>query len=322
MSAKSESKKLIKSNEEILFIYDAEMTNPNGDPDNENKPRMDIATSTNIVTDVRLKRYIRDYLEKYEKREIYVTNPEGIVLNASDRLKFMLWRDANPKKEVNLKEAKKKKLNDLTYKDVQRRFIDIRLFGATIPIKAEGGGSSIQVIGPLQFTWGTSFNQVEFVDTTGITSHFSSGEGSQGTMGTDYRIYYSLLGFYGILSAKRAQHTTLTEEDIKLFDKSIVKCIPLMATRSKIGQFPRLYLRIIYKTEFDFIGDLRRYIKIKNPKGLRKIDDVKFDFSKLDEVIDENKNKIEKIVYWADKSVKFDKCNFKQASLFEDLKIE
>jgi len=49
-------------NSDILFIYDAKLCNPNGDPDDENKPRMDYDTHRNLVSDVRLKRYIRDYL--------------------------------------------------------------------------------------------------------------------------------------------------------------------------------------------------------------------------------------------------------------------
>jgi CRISPR-associated protein Csh2 len=50
------------NNSDILFIYDAKLCNPNGDPDDENKPRMDYDTQTNLVSDVRLKRYLRDYL--------------------------------------------------------------------------------------------------------------------------------------------------------------------------------------------------------------------------------------------------------------------
>ncbi len=60
----------IEHNSEILFIYDAKMSNPNGDMDNENKPRMDYDTSTNLVSDVRLKRYVRDYFEKACGKEI------------------------------------------------------------------------------------------------------------------------------------------------------------------------------------------------------------------------------------------------------------
>ncbi len=63
----------ITKNSEVLFLYDAKMTNPNGDMDNENKPRMDYDTDTNLVSDVRLKRYLRDYFETALKKEIFVT---------------------------------------------------------------------------------------------------------------------------------------------------------------------------------------------------------------------------------------------------------
>ena len=53
----------IKNNSDFLFLYDATQCNPNGDPDQENKPRMDYDTDTNLVTDTRLKRYIRDFLK-------------------------------------------------------------------------------------------------------------------------------------------------------------------------------------------------------------------------------------------------------------------
>ena len=59
---KKEKCESIENNSEILFIYDAKMCNPNGDPDDENKPRMDYDRNINLVSDLRLKRYIRDYL--------------------------------------------------------------------------------------------------------------------------------------------------------------------------------------------------------------------------------------------------------------------
>ena len=67
------SEKKLENNSEILFLYDAKMCNPNGDMDDENKPRMDYDTSSNLVSDVRLKRYIRDYFEKDLKKDIFVT---------------------------------------------------------------------------------------------------------------------------------------------------------------------------------------------------------------------------------------------------------
>lgn len=63
---------VIKNRSEIVFLYDIKDANPNGDPMDENKPRIDEETEINIVTDVRLKRTIRDYLSKYKKKEIFI----------------------------------------------------------------------------------------------------------------------------------------------------------------------------------------------------------------------------------------------------------
>ncbi len=314
-------KPIVKNNEELLFIYDAEMCNPNGDPDNENKPRMDYATSTNIVTDVRLKRYIRDYLEQFKKLDIYIANPEGIVLNATDRLKFWQWRSKNSSEEIDrekIEEIRKAKLEKLEETQILDAFIDTRMFGATIPIK---GGDSIKFIGPIQFNWGKSLNEAEIVDSSGITSHLSSETGAVGTMGTDYRVYYSLIAFHGIISANRAMETKLTEEDIKLFDESLLKSIPLLATRSKIGQYPRMYFRIVYKTNDSFIGDFRKHITLKNNKGLRSIGDIDLDLSKFWALLENNLDKIEAIYHWIDPKIKHTKVPDKINSLFRDFDL-
>jgi CRISPR-associated protein Csh2 len=72
-------------NKEFLFIYDAALCNPNGDPDQENKPRMDRATKTNLVTDTRLKRYIRDYLID-NGNEVFVSMMNGNKVSNETRL--------------------------------------------------------------------------------------------------------------------------------------------------------------------------------------------------------------------------------------------
>ncbi|PIW11018.1 MAG: type I-B CRISPR-associated protein Cas7/Csh2, partial [Caldiserica bacterium CG17_big_fil_post_rev_8_21_14_2_50_35_7] len=63
---------MIKNRSEILFLYDVTNSNPNGDPLDENKPRIDEGTGINIVTDVRLKRTVRDYLHDFRQQEIFV----------------------------------------------------------------------------------------------------------------------------------------------------------------------------------------------------------------------------------------------------------
>ena len=114
------------------------------------------------------------------------------------------------------------------------------MFGATMPIKSTDKGSSVTYTGPVQFNWGYSLNKVNLVESASITSHFGSdGTSDGGAIGKDYRVYYSFLAFHGIVSGNRARHTQFSENDLKKLDEAMIKAIPLNATRSKVGQYPR-----------------------------------------------------------------------------------
>jgi CRISPR-associated protein Csh2 len=284
-------------NSEMLFIYDAMMCNPNGDPDDENRPRMDYERERNLVSDVRLKRYIRDYLQN-KGYEIFVAKVEDKTVNATERLKILIKDNS---KDINLN-----KIDEDGIQWLLSQLIDVRLFGATMPIKSEGSkGSSLTFTGPVQFNWGYSLNKVRLVDSSGITSHFGSEEGkTQGAMGKDYRVYYSLLAFHGIISGNRAKFTNLQEKDVELLDEALLKAIPLLATRSKIGQYPRLYLRVQYKDAETMLGDFRYHIKPDKVDGLRDVTDYKLDITKLKDNLTKNIEKIDKIFYWHDENLK------------------
>lgn len=288
-------------NSEILFLYDAKLANPNGDPDDENRPRMDYESSKNLVSDLRLKRYIRDYLAE-NNHEIFVSKPEDKSVTATQRLELFFQDKKGDKKiDISSKESKDLILDNL---------IDIRLFGATLPIKGEEKGMSGNFIGPVQFNWGYSLNKVQLVDSSGITSHFSSKASKlQGAMGKDYRLYYSLVAFHGIISAKRGAKTNLKEEDIELLDKALVLAIPLMATRSKVGQYPRLVLRVEYIDDETFIGDFRDYINIESDKKelIRNISDYQLNIKELIEILEENKGRIASIHLWENDALKLKK---------------
>lgn len=259
------------NNSEILFLYDAKKANPNGDMDNENKPRMDWDTGTNLVSDVRLKRYIRDYLENVKDEELFVTNRAE---NAKDRVEQLDGGD----------------VLDL---------IGVRLFGAV-----QATSDADHLTGPVQFNWGYSLNTVELQESKTITSSFSSGEG----VGKDYRVKYSFLAFSGGINGLTARDTRLSESDVKLLDESIVKSIPLNRTRSKIGQTPRLYLRVEMKDNETVLNDLREYIDLEYntpEEKVREINDVSLDIAELLDYLNENKNKIKKINYWFDSKLKF-----------------
>jgi len=260
----------ISKNSEILFIYDAKMTNPNGDMDNENKPRMDYDTNTNLISDVRLKRYLRDYFEKQLGEPIFITEN---AKDAKDRGK-------------QLKEEGK----------IHKDLIDCRMFGAVF---AETGGAD-HLTGPIQFNWGYSLNKVELNESTTITSSFSSGEG----VGKDYRVKYSLIAFNGGVNANTAKHTELSDADMMVFDKAMISAIPFCRTRSKIGQTPRLYLRVELANSTTFLKDLREPLRFMSDDDfrVRGIDEFKVDINGLVKYLSEFEDKIEKLHYWKDEA--------------------
>ncbi len=252
---------------DILYLYDAKLTNPNGDPDEENKPRMDEATGRNLVSDVRLKRYLRDFwLNSGE--DIWVRKREdGTTTRATERMEMFL-DTFNAETDSNLK--RKDARGSTEFKNwLLDRLRDIRLFGATMPME----GDSITFTGPVQFGWGYSLHRVEINNSATISSHFAGRDNPYGTFGKDWRVYYSLIGFNGLVSRARARHTRLTDEDVAALDGAMLEAIPNEATtRSKIGQLPRLYLRVEYADDArSRLGDLREDVK-PDPKEDKRLD--------------------------------------------------
>ncbi|GIX47775.1 MAG: hypothetical protein KatS3mg131_1986 [Candidatus Tectimicrobiota bacterium] len=108
------------------------------------------------------------------------------------------------------------------------------------------------------------------------------------------------MAFYGTISAWRARRTGLTEQDVKLLDHSLLEALPLLATtRSKLGQTPRLYMRVQYTDDRTFLGDLRAGLSLEKEQGLEDLKDVELDFTGLVQRLRDAKDKIEKIVFWA-----------------------
>lgn len=261
----------INNNSEILFVYDAKMTNPNGDMDNENKPRMDFDTNTNLVSDLRLKRYIRDYYEVVEGRDIFITSG---AKDSKDRAKQM--GDKN-----------------IIYTDL----IDIKLFGGVFAAE----GSNSHLTGPIQFNWGYSLNPVDLVESSTITSSFSGGQG----IGKDYRVKYSLLAFAGSVNSLIAEDSKMEEEDLVHFDEVVVKSLFHARTRSKIGQTPRLYVRVEMNGK-KFLKDLREYVSLDynvEEYLVRDLKDIKLNIENLIKYLELNKDNISKIKVWQDDQI-------------------
>jgi CRISPR-associated protein Csh2 len=282
----------IEKRREILFCYDVTDGNPNGDPLDENKPRIDEESKTNIVTDVRLKRTIRDYLFEYRGyngngdkdifvREIYINNnpTEGIQDGKTRASDF----ENNPE-------------------EVLKRCIDIRLFGGVIPLDKD----SITFTGPVQFKMGRSMHKVELKHIKGTGAFASKAGAKQATFREEYILPYSFICFHGIVNEKAAEYTNLEEEDLNELYLGLWEGTKNLISRSKFGQMPRFLLTVTYKEKGFFIGDLDKKIKLvdyENDFKIRSIKDFKLDISELLKIFDKYKDKIENIKYKIDEDL-------------------
>lgn len=169
---------------ELLFLYDVKDANPNGDPLDENKPRIDEETGYNIVTDVRLKRTIRDYLYAYKGYD---------GKNGKD----IFVREIAADDQGNIQTGKRRAMDFNGHREeILERCIDIRLFGGTIPLEKD----SITLTGPVQFRIGRSLHPVVMKHIKG-TGAFASKEGAkQSTFREEDILYYSLIAFHGIVN--------------------------------------------------------------------------------------------------------------------------
>jgi CRISPR-associated protein Csh2 len=289
-------------NSEILFVYEAVNTNPNGDPDNENKPRVDSRGFVE-VTDLRLKRFIRDYMEAYDNQPIIIKPNVEMGNKKANKMSDLIKAGIEAYNENN----KDNKINSSD--KFLKAFKDIAYFGI-VTGDAEKYLNS-HYYGAVQFQYGRSFNKAE------IETHTISPVAE--TLGVDQRLKYGLIGFYGVVNAKTAQKNHLTNEDIRKLDKYIVKSIPTMSvlSRSKIGHNSLFYMRIEYKAGFN-PKDLRRLVSIDTDKYIYSTDDFTLQVLKLKEYIDNNQDLIEKVYFYCNNDLKID-VNFDNKNLIEKI---
>lgn len=322
---------------EILFLYDIENANPNGDPNDENKPRIDEETGKNIVTDVRLKRTIRDYLLE-DGDDIFVqektSDDEGHIQTGKQRALDYL-KNVDSLEDKNAEQQK-----EIISTNVLDQCIDVRLFGATIPLelkvqdkkdkdKSKNVTSSLTYTGPVQFRMGKSLHAVKTMYMKG-TGAFASKEGAaQKTFREEYVLPYSLIGFYGIVNENAARHTKLTVEDVAKMKKAMWNGTKGLISRSKFGQMPRLLLMIEYKEPNFFIGELDNRIKLKTDileSKIRKPEEYAVDLTELLTLVEAHKDKINKIMYITDSKMTFvqneENFDFSKNTLFVDESTE
>lgn len=276
---------------EILFLWDAKMTNPNGDMLNDNAPRYDESDRRAVVSDVRVKRTIRDDLQYRKGKTVFVNNAEQ-VQSAETRFTEL-----------------KSTLNEKDDKKVFLSCIDNRLFGGVAP------KSNLQIIGTVQFSWAKSLNETETILSQG-TGAFGKDNSLNKTFRTDNYIPYGLFAMYGTINSLSADKTNASEEDVADMLDSMWQGTKLLNTRSKVGQKPRMLIRIIYKDTY-MIGLLDELVSIdnENSQQLRTFSECELNFSALVRSLKNMSQKIEKVVVFYDDSAKKYLDNFKNLNI-------
>ena len=216
----------IKNRYEFVILFDVENGNPNGDPDAGNMPRVDPETGLGIVTDVCLKRKIRNYVETVKEDStgyrIYVK--DGVPLNRSDAKAYKAL-------DIDEKTVKEKKKSD---PDLDRKvrdwmcanFYDIRTFGAVMTTFVKAALNCGQVRGPVQLGFARSVEPVipQEITITRVAITTEADAEKKGTeMGRKYIVPYGLYRCEGYISANLARKTTgFSEEDLELLWEAIV----------------------------------------------------------------------------------------------------
>ena len=212
----------ISNRYEFVFLFDVTNGNPNGDPDAGNLPRIDPETNQGLVTDVCLKRKIRNYvsLEKEETPgyNIYMQE-KGVLNNQHQKAYEALGIKPEPNK-LPKDEAKAKELTQW----MCTNFFDIRSFGAVMTTGVNCG----QVRGPIQMAFANSIDPVVPLEmsitrmavTTEKEAEKQSGDNR--TMGRKHIVPYGLYRAHGFISAKLAEQTGFGEEDLDLLWRSLI----------------------------------------------------------------------------------------------------
>ena len=291
---------------EILFLYETSYNIPNGDPFT-GEQRYDEETKKILVSDVRIKRFIRTYLEDIEDEHIYVSDKTGAGKTDSKGVLTYIAQNEkwNPCQKTDIAE-------------IMKGLIDVRLFGGISTLtneetkkikvnKNECTNGHVQFTGPVQFAaLNPSLNRVN-LKMHQNTSHFTSkGDKAQGAIATTTLVPYSVVQIHGWINPTVAKNTDLKENDLQKMFKALwygTGGEGSSFSRSKVGQDSLLLLVIDYKQNFDKLYGVDRTIKLEPNEGMkdeqiRSMDDYALDFTKLKELA--KNDKIEKIRFYTE----------------------
>ena len=276
----------IKNRYEFVILFDVENGNPNGDPDAGNMPRIDPETGYGLVTDVCIKRKIRNYIDTVKEDEagygIYIK--EDVPLNRSDNKAFE-YLGVN---EKTVKELKKKDPDaDLKIKDFMcQNFYDIRTFGAVMTTFVKASLNCGQVRGPVQIGFARSVDPIvsqEVAITRVAITTEKDAENKSTEMGRKNIVPYALYRAEGYISANLARKVTgFSEDDLELFWDGIINMFENdhSAARGKMA----VRELIVFKHSKE-LGDCPAY-KLFDSVTIKKKEEVVYPRKYQDYIID------------------------------------
>ncbi len=289
---------LIKNRYDFVLLFDVTDGNPNGDPDAGNLPRVDAETGMGLITDVCLKRKVRNFVQmtKGNQKPYDVFVKEKAILNEDiDKAYEALSIDLT-KEPADISDGKKRnKEGHAQGKEIDKgrlymcyNYYDIRTFGAVLTTGANAG----QVRGPIQLTFARSIEPVialEHSITRVAKTTEERAETGGSEMGRKFTIPYGLYRTHGFISAHLAEQTGFNESDLQLFFNALINMFDhdhsaargMMSTRKLIvfkhgtalGDAPAYQL-------FDMIKIERK----DKSKPARKFEDYKVVIPELSEI--------------------------------------
>lgn len=285
---------------EILFLYEGKFTVPNGDPFT-GEQRYDDETKHILVSDVRIKRFVRDYFIEQNQvtdgsYEIFVFNDKSQVAEgskesgASARMQS-LWAKYYPKRPD-------KKQLEKTALELMQKCIDVRLFGGISTEKE----AAVNITGPVQFALlNPSLNKTDLRIHQNTSVFSSSADKSRGAIGTTSVVAYSLNQIHGWVNPFSAKNSGLTENDIKELFVAMWNSINNSNTRSKSNQSSVLLIQIVYNNANNKLYGTDKLISISSSKEeeqIREMADYSLDFEQLD--VAAKSDKVKEVRYYTE----------------------
>lgn len=290
---------VIKNRYEFVVLFDVENGNPNGDPDAGNMPRVDPESGLGLVTDVCLKRKIRNYIETLKEEDdgykIYIK--DDVPLNRSDReaCKSLGIEETDDKKVTeSLKKLKKSDADaDVKIRDYMcRNFYDIRTFGAVMTTFVKAALNCGQVRGPVQIGFARSVDPIVSQEVTitrvAITTE-KDAESKSTEMGRKSIVPYGLYRAEGYVSANLARKVTgFSEEDLDLLWEAIINMFEHDHSAARGNMAVRELIVFKHSKE---LGDCPAY-KLFDSVEVRRKEDVEYPRSYQDYIVEVHEENI------------------------------